>query len=254
MERSTSGRQGIKPVYASEITSPEFGGNVARGALVILPVGSLEEHGSHLPLGTDSLQAEEVVRRVAERVGAVVLPPVPYGECRSTRNFPGTISVSFETVRSIAFDILTELSRNGARDVMVLSGHAGSGHMAALKLAAHRAVESDPGMRVMVLSDYDIAYELRGKEFSADDGHAGQIETSRILNIRPELVREDRPSGSGRPPKFMVLSNPEEYIPSGVMGNSKGASADRGERIDDYVVDILCGLVEENFGPRKGGR
>lgn len=246
-----SGRQGTKPVYASEITSPEFGELVGKGALVILPVGSLEEHGSHLPLGTDSFQAEEVVRRVAERFGAVVLPPVLYGECRSTRNFPGTISISFETVKSLAFDILSELSRNGARDVMILTGHAGSGHMAALKLAAQRAVESDPGLRVMVLSDYDIAYDLKGKEFSADDGHAGQIETSRILNIRPDLVGEDRPSGSGRPPRFMVLSNPEEYIPTGVMGDSKDASADRGGRIDEYVVDVLCRLVEENFGPRK---
>ncbi len=251
--RSTSGRRGTKPAYASDITSPAFGEMVAAGALVILPFGSLEEHGSHLPLGTDTFQAEEVVRRVAERTGSIVLPSVPYGECRSTRNFPGTISVSFETVRSIAFDILAELSRNGARDVMILSGHAGSGHMAALKLAAQRVVESDPDMRVMVLSDYDIAYELRGKEFSAEDGHAGQIETSRILNIRPELVGEDRPRGTGRPPKFMVLSNPEEYIPSGVMGDSRDASADRGRRIDDYVVDALCRLLEENFGPRKGG-
>ena len=232
-----------------ELTSREFEAAVKEDPLVILPVGATEEHGSHLPLGTDSFQAEEVVRRVAERFGALVLPPVRYGECRSTRNFPGTISLRSETVQAIITDIVSELARNGVRKVLVLSGHAGSGHMAAIKLGAHRAVEANPELRAMVLSDYDIAYDLAGKEFPANDGHAGQIETSRVLGIMPDLVGPDRPVGATRPPRFMVLPDPERFIPTGVMGDPTGASAEKGRRIDDYVVEKLCDQIEEGFGP-----
>jgi creatinine amidohydrolase len=103
-------------------------------------------------------------------------------------------------------------------------------------------------LKIMVLSDYDIAYELRGKEFPEDDGHGGLIETSRIMGIRPELVGNSRPHGKDRPPKFMVLPNPEKYFPAGIIGNSKEASPKKGRTIDDYIVSELSKLVAENFG------
>ena len=246
----TSARRGAS-TRADEVTSPEFARLAESGRLFILPFGSLEEHGSHLPLGTDMFQAEEVARSVAEEFGAVVLPSVGYGECRSTRNFPGTLSLSFETVRMLAQDIASELARNGVTRLLVLTGHAGSGHMAAIRLGVLRAVEASPSLRAMVLSDYDIAYELKGKMFPEDDGHAGLIETSRILNLRPELVGRERPVGKSRPPRFMVLPDPERHIPTGVMGDPRGASARKGAAIDDYVVSELCRLVAENFGIRR---
>jgi len=245
VKRSTS------PVCVDEITSRDFARRAREKPLAIVPIGSTEEHGVHLPLGTDSMQAEEVARRVAVEFDALLLPPIRYGECRSTRNFPGTISLSFETVQGLAFDIVSELARNGVKNIMLLTGHAGSGHMAALRLGTQRAVEADPSIKAMVLSDYDIAYDLRGKEFPEDDGHAGQIETSRVLNIRPELVGRERPTGRSRPPRYMILHDPEKYIPTGVMGDSKAASPESGKRIDDYVVEELCGLVSQNFGIKR---
>lgn len=242
------------PTRADEVTSPRFAKLAEAGRLFILPFGALEEHGPHLPLGTDMFQAEEVARRLALEFDAVLLPSVGYGECRSTRNFPGTLSLRFETVQSLAFDIVSELARNKVRKVLVLTGHAGSGHMAAIRLGVQRAVEADPELRVMVLSDFDLAYELRGKEFPEDDGHAGMIETSRMLNIRPELVGRARPFGESRPPRFMVLPDPERHIPTGVMGDSRGSDAPRGARIDDHVVESLCDLVSENLGPMRRKR
>ncbi len=232
---------------ADEVTSPEFARLAESGRLFILPFGSLEEHGSHLPLGTDTMQADEVARRVAQEFGAVLLPSVGYGDCRSTRNFPGTLSLSFETVMMLAHDIVYELARNGVTKVLVITGHAGTGHMAAIRLGVMRAVEAYPKVKVMVLSDYDLAYELKGKEFPEDDGHAGLIETSRILNLRPELVGKSRPVGKTRPPRFMVVADPERYLPTGVMGDPRGASAGKGGTIDDYVVGSLCALVADNF-------
>jgi creatinine amidohydrolase len=211
----------------------------------------MEEHGSHLPLGTDAFQAEEIARRVGAEFGAILCPPIRYGECRSTRNYPGTLTLSFETVQAMAFELVSELSRNGIKRVMILTGHAGSGHMAALRLGALRAVEKNRELKVMVLSDYDIAYDLRGKEFPVEDGHGGEIETSRILNIRPSLVRKSRPKGTTRPPEFMILPDPERHMPTGIYGDASYGSARKGKTIDDYVVKRLCELIESNFGMKR---
>jgi creatinine amidohydrolase len=233
------------------MTSPEFAARAKSRPLVIVPIGSVEEHGSHLPLCTDSFQAEEVARRIAVEFDAIVAPPIRYGECRSTRNFPGTITLSSETVQGLAFDVVSELARNGIEKVMLLTGHAGSGHMAALRLGAQRAVEKSPKTKVMVLSDYDLAYELLGKEFPKDDGHGGEIETSRIMHIRPELVRPPRPKGRSRPPEFMVLADPEKYFPTGIRGDTSKATAKKGKLVDDYVVEKLCKLVSDSFGLKR---
>ena len=243
-----SGKRSSSPVLLEEMTSAEFSKRAKTRPLVIVPIGSVEEHGSHLPLCTDSFQAEEVARRVALAFDAIIAPPIRYGECRSTRNFPGTVTLSSETVQGLAFDIVSELARNGIDKVMLLTGHAGSGHMAALRLGAQRAVERNPKTKVMVLSDYDLAYELLGKEFPKADGHGGEIETSRIMHIRPGLVREPRPKGKSRPPEFMVLPDPEKYFPTGIRGDTSRATAKRGKMVDDYVVDKLCRLVADNFG------
>lgn len=245
--------RGKKPILLEELTSKEFAALARKRPLAIIPFGAVEEHGPHLPLCTDAFQAEEIARRVAIELGAILCPSIRYGECRSTRNFPGTISLSSETVQSLAFEILSELARNGIDKMLVITGHAGSGHMAALRLGALRAVERMPDIRVMVLSDYDIAYDLRGKEFPTEDGHGGEIETSRILHVRPDLVGRQRPKGKTRPPAYMILPHPEEHMPTGIYGDTTYASAAKGKRIDDYVVTKLSALVRKSFG-MKGAR
>jgi len=240
-----------KPVLLEELTSAEFKALIRKKPLAIVPVGSVEEHGSHLPLCTDSFQAEEVARRIALAFGGVVCPSVRYGDCRSTRNFPGTISISFDTLRMLITDIVSELDRNGIDKILVITGHAGSAHMIALRLGVQTVVERNPKLKVMLLSDYDLAYELRGKEVPTGDGHGGLIETSRIMNIRPELVRASRPKGERWAPQFMVVADPEKYFPTGVLGDSSWASGAKGKKIDDYVVGRLCDLVSENFGIRR---
>lgn len=246
-----SAGQGRRTVLLEELTSAEFSRLVERKPLVIVPFGSTEEHGSHLPLCTDSFQAEAVARRLAEEFDAVLCPPVRYGLCKLTRNFPGTISLSFDTVRALAFELVSELARNGIDKVLLLSGHAGREHMSALREGALKAVEAYEHVTVMVLSDYELAYELRGKEFSPEDGHAGEIETSRMLHVRPELVGRARPSGRARPPSFMVVKHPERYFPTGVLGDARKASAAKGLRIEEYVVARLAELVESSFGMKR---
>lgn len=237
-------------MYLDELTMPEFQEKVKQNPVVILPLGAIEEHGPHLPLCTDSIQPEYIAQKVAEKTGALIAPPIRYGYCSSTKNFPGTITISFDTLRALIYDILLEFIRNGIKNIVVLSGHAGRIHMAALRLAAQEVVEESEA-NIMVLSDYDIAYDLIDKDetIPPDDGHSGLIETSRILAIREELVKGKGVPGNTRPPKFMVLRDPETHFPTGVMGDPSNASKEKGKEINDFIIGELVKLIEEMRKP-----
>jgi creatinine amidohydrolase len=225
--------------------------NARKLRVVIVPVGSVEEHGVHLPLCTDSVQPEFVASEVARRTGCLVAPPLRYGVCDSTRGFPGTISIGFESLHRVVRDVLEEFVRNGFSRVLVLSGHAGQAHMAALRLAAQEVVRrhhrevAEKRCRVMVCSDYDFAYELRGKYFSEKDGHAGAIETSRVMAIRPDLVRMKGKKSFPELPRFEVVADAQRYFPSGVIGDPTVASQRKGRKINSYVIENVVRLVEE---------
>jgi len=239
-------------IRLDELTSTEFGKLVKKNPLVIIPLGAVEEHGSHLPLCTDSVQPEYIAEKVADKIKGPVLiaPSIRYGNCVSTRNFPGTLSISSKTLRLLMKDIISELARNGIRKVMVLSGHAGGAHMVTLREAGEAVVDSCPDMKLMILSDYDIAYELRGKEFDDKDGHAGTIESSRVMAIKPKLVKGTRRNRASftRPPKFMTVAHPEEFFPGGYMGDPSKASPAQGRRINAYIVQGLLEHISKNFG------
>jgi creatinine amidohydrolase len=228
-----------------ELSMLEFKEKVDGDTVVILPIGAVEEHGPHLPLCTDSIQPEYIAEKVAEKTGALISPSIRYGFCSSTKNFPGTITISFDSLRSLVYDLLSEFIRNGIKNIVVLSGHAGRVHMAALRLAAERVV-NEYNANIMVLSDYDIAYDLleKDKTIPPDDGHSGLIETSRIMAIRGDLVKGKGKAGKTRPPKFMMLKDPEKYFPSGVMGDPTNASKEKGEEINEYIINELVKLIE----------
>jgi creatinine amidohydrolase len=218
---------------------------------IILPVGSVEEHGEHLPLSTDSVQPEFVALEVAKKTKSLVAPTLKYAVCLSTRGFPGTISITFQALHKIVKDILKEFVRNGFRKILIISGHAGESHMTALRLAAqeviwnHEKTYPEKKVRMMVCSDYDFAYELRGKHFSEKDGHAGTIETSRIMAIRPDLVKAKGKTSYPTFPRFEIVARPEKYFPSGVIGDPTVASRRKGQLINEYIIENLVKLVNE---------
>jgi len=238
-------------LWFDELSMREAEKSAGKRGVVIVPVGSVEEHGIHLPLCTDSVQPEYVALEVAKRTGCLVAPPLRYGVCDSTRGFPGTISIGFESLHRVVRDVLAEFVRNGFRRILVLSGHAGQSHMAALRLAAQEVIWNNQGesaekkCRIMVCSDYDFAYELRGKYFSEKDGHAGAIETSRVMAIRPDLVKMKGRKSFPKLPRFEIVADAQRYFPSGVMGDPTEASRSKGQMINNYVVDNVARLVEE---------
>lgn len=225
------------------LDSRTFESSRAHRPLVVLPVGALEAHGPHLPLAADQVQAEATALAVAERAGGWVAPSLSYGVCTNARRFPGTVSLSLVTLTALSREVLGELARQGIHRVLVLSGHAEPVHLAALRAGADAAMTSYPELRVVVLSDYDFVYELRGKEAPATDGHAGLLETSRILHLAPELVGPQRPIGHRAGSAFSVGPPSDADWPESVNGDTTSASAELGARVQSYVVDRLVETV-----------
>jgi creatinine amidohydrolase len=241
----------IKNIWLDELSTQEAKQAAQVGTVVIFPIGSVEEHGSHLPLCTDSIQSEYIAVEVAKKTGCLIAPAFRQGICNAGHNFPGTISIEFETLFLVARDVLSELVRNGFNRIIVLTGHAGSSHMTALKVAAQKVVHQEQAgaerkTRIMVLSDYDFADELKEQlGFPPDDGHAGAIETSRVMAIRPDLIKGKGEASSPHMPRFEVVTDPERYFPSGVIGNPTLASEEKGKTMNNYIIEQVCKLVEE---------
>jgi len=229
-----------------EMSSASFAKAVKDDPIVFLPIGAIEAHGPHLPLGTDTFQPEFVVNQVSERLGGLIAPTINYGQHSSTRNFPGTIDITFDTLRSLVVDVLAALHRNGIRKVVVISGHLGSVHRAAIKLACEHWARH--GMKLMMLSDYELAY-LKKQDVceGLPDGHGGIVETSRILDIRPDLVSEERTAGEFVDMDFMVRADAERCLPQGFGGDARKASKEKGRLVNQFVVDTLTDLVRKNF-------
>ncbi len=164
----------------------------AAGAVLLLPIGSVEQHGPHLPLDTDANAATAVVERASRRLAeppALVLPPIWWGLSPYWLPFAGTLSLRPETILALIADLGASVARHGLRRMVIVNGHGGNGRVvgvAATQLADH-------GVRAAALS----YWELLGAELAAlapgdggHVGHAGQTETSIQLFLQPELVAQ----------------------------------------------------------------
>lgn len=227
------------------LPSTEFKRIMEGRPIVFLPIGGTEAHSSHLPLCTDSVQPEFVADAVAERVNGLVAPPLRYAFHSSTRNMPGTLTLGFETTIRVVYDILMSLISNGADKLVVISGHAGSSHMNALRQACVEVVE-ETGVRLMLLTDYDLV--KRFPEDQHGDGHGGKMETARMMDIAPDLVRPQDKVGRYVSQGYMILSDPERSMPDGFVGDAPSATAELGRRLNSFIVDELTKEVKASFG------
>ncbi len=237
----------------AEMTMPEFTALLARTQTVFLPFGSTEEHGRHLPLDTDTIQVYEIVRRVAARHPVFVAPPLHYGVCRSTADHPGTIGISSTTLKMLVGDLGSSLYRQGLRNFVLISGHAGKTHMHALLEAGEELLAAFPDLRVALICEYDLAREVGAEKVAtADDSHAGEIETSRLQYLRPHLVKGGSPEEYPDFPRYILVRRKRAYWPGGVWGNPAAASAAKGEEYCRLVVDWLVDFLAEfeNFSER----
>jgi creatinine amidohydrolase len=223
---------------------------------VILPLGSLEEHGPHLPLGTDTFHAMEVARRVATLCPVVVAPPLFYGMCRSTREHPGTVSLEGDALRALLRSLGREFHRQGWRNLVFISGHAGGTHISAIVEAGEQLLAELPEVRVAVVNLLDLLREVLSGQpelvQTRGDSHAGEVETAIMMAAYPGLVRGTAPEEWPRFPKYVLVRDKRRYWPGGVWGDPAPATAARGEAILAAEAVILTKVIStlEELGGR----
>ncbi len=211
---------------------------------VFIPFGALEEHGSHLPLSTDTIQAYQVGKMAALQIPLFVAPPVHYGNCRSTSCHPGTVSISTVTLKGLLKDIVRSFYKMGLRNVIALTGHAGGAHRLALQDAGEELLEELPELRMAVVTEYELAKEEgRGVIETPGDCHAGEIETSRIMHSHPGLVKGSAPEEYPSFPAWVLVRDKRRYWSGGVWGDPSKATAGKGAVLEGRVASRVAALV-----------
>jgi len=165
--------------------------------ICLLTVGAIEEHGPHLPLGTDSLQSTESVKTVArllaeEGIRIVIGPTIEFGINPGAMSYPGSITLRPDTLKALIIDVCESLYHHGFKKIALFLGHDEDMHVMAV--AAQELVRSHRDLRVITLNPMPALKESEGQSLKPKrpDGHAGAGETSRALALHPNLVRLDR--------------------------------------------------------------
>ncbi len=229
-----------------EINMDEFKSGLKKTQTIILPMGTVEEHGSHLPLGTDTIHAWELSKKTAEKTDVFVAPPIHFGVCTSTDDHPGTFSISPETLRILVGDLVNSFYAKGLKNIIFLSGHAGGLHMSALKEVAEDAVRAYPDLNMAVLSVFDLmAEKFRDVIETPNDSHAGEGETSGMLFLRPELVKGRAPEEYPQRVSYFITRDKLKYWPGGVWGDPGKASREKGEKLLQIAVAKMVSVVQE---------
>ncbi len=227
------------------ITMADFKKHLEKTKTIVFPFGTVEEHGRHLPLGTDTLIVYEVLKRATGKRDIFLAPPLYYGVCTTTYQHPGTISISAETLRRLTSDLVIDAYRKGLRNFILISGHGGGIHMSALREAAEILVQELEGIKMAVVSPYYILNkELAGLAETPGDLHAGEIETSIILAIAPGLVKGTSPEEYPVQTSPFVVKDKLRCWPGGVWGNPAKASREKGEKAIQLIADKITEIID----------
>lgn len=178
-----------------ELSSPEIDGLDRDRMVVILPLGSVEQHGNHLPVGTDSLLAHAVSLEAARQAGdTAVLPPPWFGFSAHHMRFRGTVTLRPETLMALVEDVVASLVSHRFRHILIVNGHGGNGGVIDL-LASTLGHRHYGKARVATLTYFALARDAIAAHRQSQPGgmgHACEFETSLIQHLRPELVKIDR--------------------------------------------------------------
>jgi creatinine amidohydrolase len=225
-----------------DITGSRFDG--ADKSVALLPVGSVERHGDHLPLGTDGTIPIHIAEKAGELLKCLILPVVWYGSCKAMREFPGTFDIDSEALYRYVQSIMAEAHRNGVKLLVVINGHGGN--TTPISMAA-REVSSNSDLSVIVLDWWKELGTEKLKTFTSP-GHAGEDETSTMLAILEGSVDMKRARAHEVTyPKFRIYSKriDEELYSIALTGNARKATRKKGEELLDAVVHDLTAIVKE---------
>jgi creatinine amidohydrolase len=237
----------------AELTSAQVAELLAgpRVPVLLLPVGSVEPHGPHAPLGTDQLISTGMCARAAERLAddslrVLVLPAIGYGVTDLAAAFPGCVSIGADTLRALVLDVCRSLTTQGLDRIVVVNNHFEPAHVAALREATREA-----GVAYLDLVRRRNAERLT-EEFRSGSCHAGQYETSLVLADRPELVdttvMRTLPEVTVDLPAMMAAGH-QSFVDLGMerayCGSPAGATATEGQSTYDILTDLLVELIRE---------
>ncbi|MGH3758626.1 creatininase family protein [Actinophytocola sp.] len=238
----------------ADLTSPRVAELLAgpRTPVLLLPVGAVEPHGPHAPLGTDRLISAGMCARAAERLAGddelrvLVLPALNYGVTDFGAPFPGGVSIGPDTLRALVLDVCGSLARQGLRRIVVVNNHFEPAHVGAL-----RAATKEAGVAFLDLLRRANVARLTD-EFRSGSCHAGQYETSLVLADRPELVDtamlRELPAVHVDMPTAMSAGH-KDFVEMGMdrayCGTPAGATAAEGMSTFDTLTDLLVELIRE---------
>lgn len=244
------------------LTGPEVAQAAEAGLPVVVCVGATEQHGPHLPIGTDAILPVAVATAAAARTPLLVAPPVTYGAYSRPlvgggEGFPGTISVRGTTLMPLLTQVLEGLARSGFRRLVVLNWHLENAGF--LWEACDLARVGHPDVRILLLENPFPPFTDRELEDLFPHGfagwereHASMVETSLMLVARPDLVRREliADDRSARFPSWDVLPAPADYLTrSGVLAEPSRSSVELGRRLFSACVERLVEALATEFGP-----
>lgn len=242
--------------YFTELTQPEIAAQLKQNPLVILPCGSTEQHGPHLPTGTDTFAANAISHAVAERMDGLVLPPASLGVTPMHMPFEGTITVGPETFIRVVMETCVSTANHGAKCLLIVNWH--EGNIPSLAIAAE-ALHREHALSVITVQACYVAEELYGPSCNGLT-HGGEIEALAVLAHRPDLVHLDRIDYSSdhvlghkmdklrRTRTFQpVLTDIRSIAPTGWFGSPQHATVEKGRLMVANIADKIAGEAREIF-------
>lgn len=255
------------PYRYDHYTWPELGEVARRQPVVILPIGSVEDHGPHLPLDVDNFLIGSICEEAARRADGEILlmPPIPYGFETHHMDFTGTIDIQMEHLLHFVLDVTKSVAHHGFKRILIADGHGSN--MPILELVARRTVLETDSLCAAFIWPSLALKEIRAVRQSGRGGmsHAGELETSVYLHLDKERVQMQKAKKeTGMPPSDFIwmdltdgppvrfMDHWTRFSKSGVNGDPTLATAEKGKVVFEAVVTNLLRLVRE-FKQRPRG-
>ncbi len=241
----------------NELAWPKIKEHADNGHVVVIPVGVIEQHGYHLPVDTDAFIPQEIAKAAATLdAGILVGPTIAFGYTPTNKNFPGSISLGTNTWMALIKDVVRSVASHNFTRIALLNGHGGQVQLSRLTAAM---LQDEHAIRVVAMDWFGMVKKEMAQLFVDEGvsggsvGHAGAVETSMNLHLRPELsdqgprvthVEPSKPAFVSRVGGFLQTPR-EELSPSGVMGDPTLATAEKGAELFDLAVARLCEFAKE---------
>ncbi|MGE5352869.1 MAG: creatininase family protein [Acidobacteriota bacterium] len=244
---------GLSTKY-EELTSPDFKKAVEKSeATCIIPMGILEKHGPHLPLGTDMLDAREIVTRAAQKEYTIIFPQYYFGQIFEAKHQPGTIAYSTSLVWNMLQETCDELSRNGIKKIILVNGHGGNTYFLRYFCQAQLEKRKDYAVILFTPSENpEVAEKVKKLRKTTNDGHAGETETSEMLVTNGSLVHLDQAQSQNGDDQKRLKDLPDSFsgiwwyarFPNHYAGDGSFATKEIGEILVNNEVDQLAKLIQ----------